>query len=945
MRRYFPSDHIDYIWHTVCTITYKLINKIGNYLYFYTLALIITIVYPEIIANRLQTNDPKYRYTPKSKRSKWMKGVSNMVTVLNQCMTDWIQANVIKWGNTRKLRKLNKAIHIIKYEKNNNNYPKRKKKGIGIFNMAMSALAMQAKTPKTKAARMIHFDTDSYEIGIDNRCSRCISHHIDDFVGNLRDTQQTIKGFGGSRFTKAKIGTIRWKWMDDEGKIHSFLIPHSFYVPEGGVRLLSPQHWAKSITGNNRKRTKGVGSETLGDRVTLFWGNKRHKLTVPLCRKTNVATFRSAPGNSNFRAFYRTAGIDYQESMRCPIIVSPATNDKEERQDHERIWPNTQKSQRSFTFDLQGPNSASRNDRLTSQSEEEHRTTNLAAEFLALHHRCGHIGFDRLKEMARQGIVPRKFANAPTPACTACMYAKAIKRKWRDKPRANHAKTIQSSPGECVSVDQLVSPTPGLVAQLTGILTTKRYLYATVYVDQATKFGFVYLQKSATAEETLQSKRAFESVAHQHGVTIRAYHADNGIFRANQWVNDCRRQHQNLTFAAVGAHHQNGYAERRIRSLQELARTMLIHASQQWPAAITNHLWPYSLRMASMMINETPNMADQDRRSPIQLFTSTQVQPNAKHWQTFGCPIYVLDKALQTNAPFHKWRRRSKVGIYLGRSPQHARNVALVLDRTTGLVSPQFHVSFDSNFTTVEQDDHDRTWQLKAGLITSIKQPTINSSLRGRNAPAPESDDIETTQMKIATRVRNDALRTERLQRRNNRKREADGGIKHPPTNSNATTPHDPIISDSEEGQWNAPTTALLNEIEHTPLTYPTDSTAVVKEITITPQNEVLRVPDVGLNVDDNQRELNTMLALKAVADPDTMYLHQAMKQDDKYHFIKAMQKEIHDQSENGNFSLIHKSKIPKGRSILPSVWQMKRKRDIRSRKIKKYKARLNIVG
>jgi hypothetical protein len=39
------------------------------------------------------------------------------------------------------------------------------------------------------------------------------------------------------------------------------------------------------------------------------------------------------------------------------------------------------------------------------------------------------------------------------------------------------------------------------------------------------------------------------------------------------------------------------------------------------------------------------------------------------------------------------------------------------------------------------------------------------------------------------------------------------------------------------------------------------------------------------------------------------------------------------------------KSKIPKKATVLPTVWKMKRKRNIRTRKVKKCKARLNIEG
>ena len=41
--------------------------------------------------------------------------------------------------------------------------------------------------------------------------------------------------------------------------------------------------------------------------------------------------------------------------------------------------------------------------------------------------------------------------------------------------------------------------------------------------------------------------------------------------------------------------------------------------------------------------------------------------------------------------------------------------------------------------------------------------------------------------------------------------------------------------------------------------------------------------PD-GLPIDDK-----TLMAYKATADPDTMYLHQAMKQPDRKEFLKAM--------------------------------------------------------
>ena len=130
---------------------------------------------------------------------------------------------------------------------------------------AFVAVAMAAEGSPIHENR-VTFDTDSSPIGVDNRCTGCISHCIEDFEGPLRDSNRAIKGFGGSRTTNIKLGTIVWKWDDDTGQTYKFTIPNSFYVPAGNVRLLSPQHWAQA-----QKDPQGTGSETVGNKVTLFW--------------------------------------------------------------------------------------------------------------------------------------------------------------------------------------------------------------------------------------------------------------------------------------------------------------------------------------------------------------------------------------------------------------------------------------------------------------------------------------------------------------------------------------------------------------------------------------------------------------------------------------------------------------------------------------------------
>ena len=88
----------------------------------------------------------------------------------------------------------------------------------------------------------------------------------------------------------------------------------------------------------------------------------------------------------------------------------------------------------------------------------------------------------------------------------------------------------------------------------------------------------MHLQKSLTSEETVQAKRAFEAFAGTHGITIRHYHADNGCFQDRAFRESIEQAQQMLSFCGVNAHFQNGVAEKRIRDLQDNARTMLLHA-------------------------------------------------------------------------------------------------------------------------------------------------------------------------------------------------------------------------------------------------------------------------------------------------------------------------------------------------------------------------------
>jgi hypothetical protein len=348
------------------------------------------------------------------------------------------------------------------------------------------------------------FDTDSSLIGIDNRCSGCITHIRTDIPGELVECSRAIKGFGGTKVFRVWTGTIAWDWDDDNGQTHHMIIPKSYYVPDGNIRLLSPQHWSQHRTGADKHG--GAGETTTATHVTLFWGNRQYTKTVPLDLGTNVATFRTSAGYDKFHAYCAECGTtDIMASDSKPLTESEvqaemqamdaaAISDVDTDDDEDSMvsiasdideyentaWPAQTDAPR--TFDVDGP--VQKID-LTPKKigqvrpgpvtvdEEDRIEDTPTSQLLRAHHDFGHAPFPKLQEMARQGILSPKLAKCNVPICSACKYAKATKRPWRSKTAKNWSKHGASPPkvGEVVSVDQLVSPTPGLIAQMTGFIT------------------------------------------------------------------------------------------------------------------------------------------------------------------------------------------------------------------------------------------------------------------------------------------------------------------------------------------------------------------------------------------------------------------------------------------------------------------------------------------
>jgi hypothetical protein len=78
------------------------------------------------------------------------------------------------------------------------------------------------------------------------------------------------------------------------------------------------------------------------------------------------------------------------------------------------------------------------------------------------HYRLGYLTFDKLKQLALNGKIPKKLAQIKPPKCAGCLFGVMTKIPWCGKEsKSSHEVFDATKPGETVSVNQMVSTKVG----------------------------------------------------------------------------------------------------------------------------------------------------------------------------------------------------------------------------------------------------------------------------------------------------------------------------------------------------------------------------------------------------------------------------------------------------------------------------------------------------
>jgi hypothetical protein len=379
----------------------------------------------------------------------------------------------------------------------------------------------------------IPYAIGSAPICIDTGASASISNCKDDFI-DLRPVQNLhLKGIATGLPIEG-IGTLNWTIATDSGTNVTLQIRNALYVPSCPMHLLSPQQLVRQT------KCSGDGFNALA----------------------HIGCLR-------FAGHYRTVLIE--PSSNLPILHTVGLSPQA----------------------LASTSCVPTNISVLAFNAKIDNLTEIQRQLIRVHHRLGHLGFDSIQRLARLGLLPQQLATCPKPLCSSCQLGKAH-RVALPSPGA----PLDSGhllPGDCVSVDQLESNTPGLVPQTRGLLTKTTFQAATLFCNHASRFLHLACHSSTGALEAIAAKRTFEREAAHANVHIKQYRADNGIFNSSAWKTTCDALQQQTLYCGVNAHHQNGIAERQIRTIVDCSRMMLLHAIHKWPDVIHVDLWPYAL--------------------------------------------------------------------------------------------------------------------------------------------------------------------------------------------------------------------------------------------------------------------------------------------------------------------------------------------------------------
>jgi transposase InsO family protein len=258
------------------------------------------------------------------------------------------------------------------------------------------------------------------------------------------------------------------------------------------------------------------------------------------------------------------------------------------------------------------------------------------------HRRMGHIHFDNLVKVSKREAV-REMPQITKPTNTLCKHCQQGKKT---KTRFKSKEYSTTRPLEIVHTD-LVGPTT------TKGLKGEKYFM--LLVDDYTRMTAVFFLKNKS--EAFENFKIYkEMVENEMDSKIKCLRSDNGgEFTSKEFMDYCSSHGIKRQFFIARTPQQNGVVERKNRTVQEMARTMLMDSK------LTDIFWTQAVH-TTVHIQNRVMLRNNTDKTPYELWKGRPT--NVKHFRVFGSKCYIK----REDGKMGKFDSRVDKGVLVGYS-------------------------------------------------------------------------------------------------------------------------------------------------------------------------------------------------------------------------------------------------------------------------------------
>ncbi|CAJ2651723.1 unnamed protein product [Trifolium pratense] len=220
------------------------------------------------------------------------------------------------------------------------------------------------------------------------------------------------------------------------------------------------------------------------------------------------------------------------------------------------------------------------------------------------------------------------------------------------------------------------------------------------------------LPEEEEANVCLMTRTDFDEVQNEKGSNIISIRSDHGGEFENSYFESFFNENGiSHNFSCPRTPQQNGVVERKNRTLQEMARTMIDESNVEkyfWAEAINTACYILNRMSIRKVLNKTPYELWKDKK------------PNVSYFHIFGCYCYILN--IKDN--LGKFDSKSDKGIFLGYSL--TSKAYRVYNLTSKSLEESMHVKFDEfdDISCVREiDDEDEQNSSKEQVIEQESPP------------------------------------------------------------------------------------------------------------------------------------------------------------------------------------------------------------------------------